>query len=462
MNETTGGNKVDNTALNLGNLDSMFGDMFKQEANPVQENNTQESISEEEEKRLGNVENISNVSLDLALQKLNNIEMELNSEFIEREELIKIMILALVTNSNLLMLGQPGTGKSKIAKALCNRIENGNYFEYMLNKTSDPSEILGPFSVKEMENDHFIRNVTGKLPEANIAFIDEVYKSNAPTLNALLTIMNEHIFYNDGKPVSVPLISMFAASNEPPEDDSLLAMHDRFLFRMNVQYLHDASSKKKMFNNFIASRNGTNNNLSYTTITIDELKLLQNESFHVFVPKNVINNFIDLLRDLSKNSNINISDRRANECLKVMQGSAIVHGRKKVTFEDFKALQYVLWSKDDDLDAISSALGKMINPYDDNFNKYLSNFNEIKQKISNASSEDERNRMYFQFQNSLKSLITKLNKLIAEASASGADTTMYAKTRDDIVQYNADLVSKTLGNSFSMNASNDVTLVDDN
>ena len=44
----------------------------------------------------------------------------------------------------------------------------------MLNKTSDPSEILGPFSVKEMENDKFMRITTGKLPEAHIAFMDEV------------------------------------------------------------------------------------------------------------------------------------------------------------------------------------------------------------------------------------------------------------------------------------------------
>lgn len=88
----------------------------------------------------------------------------------------------------------------------------------MLNKTSDPSEVFGPFSVKAMENDKFLRITTGKLPEAHIAFMDEVFKSNAPTLNALLTIMNEHIFYNDGKPQPVPLISMFGASNEPPED----------------------------------------------------------------------------------------------------------------------------------------------------------------------------------------------------------------------------------------------------
>jgi MoxR-like ATPase len=62
-----------------------------------------------------------------------------------------------------------------------------------------------------MENDEFRRNTVGKLPEANIAFIDEVYKSNSPTLNALLTIMNEHIFYNNSKPVQVPLISMLAS-----------------------------------------------------------------------------------------------------------------------------------------------------------------------------------------------------------------------------------------------------------
>ena len=84
--------------------------------------------------------------------------------------------------------------------------------------------------------------------------MDEVYKSNAPTLNALLTIMNEHIFYNDGKPNKIPLISLFGASNEPPEDESLNALHDRFIFRINVQYVKDAANKKRMHNNYLDKR----------------------------------------------------------------------------------------------------------------------------------------------------------------------------------------------------------------
>lgn len=91
----------------------------------------------------------------------------------------------------------------------------------MLNKTSDPSEILGPYSIKEMENDKFMRITTGKLPEAHIAFIDECFKANAPVLNILLPIMNEKIFYNDGKPNNIPLMTMIGASNEGPEDKSI-------------------------------------------------------------------------------------------------------------------------------------------------------------------------------------------------------------------------------------------------
>ena len=207
-------------AMDFSSLDNMFGDIFQNDEQPVKIQPEQKEISKEEEEELKtqNVENISEVDKDKAIDKLNNITIELNNDFQEREELINNMELALVTGANLLMLGDPGTGKSKITRALCSRIDNATYFEYLLNKTTDPSEILGPISLKEMKNDRTVRNTAGMLPEANIAFIDEVYKSNSAVLNDLLAIMNEHVFHNEGKAIKVPLISMFAASNEPPED----------------------------------------------------------------------------------------------------------------------------------------------------------------------------------------------------------------------------------------------------
>ena len=130
-------------ALNFNNLDSMFDNMFsvQEETKPAVE---QEEITKEEEKVLTDkkVENISNTNVDAIIAKLNNIENELNNEFVERSELVKIMILAIVTNSNLLMLGPPGTAKTKISLALCNRIDNSKFFQWLLNKSSSKDFIL--------------------------------------------------------------------------------------------------------------------------------------------------------------------------------------------------------------------------------------------------------------------------------------------------------------------------------
>ena len=449
--ENKGENKMESSAaLSFEGLGNMFDSMFNSQ--PVAEEQ-QKEVTQEEAETLANknTENISNVNVKTALSKLANIEMELNNEFVERQELIKIMMLAVISNSNLLMLGPPGTAKSKISMALCNRIDNSNFFQWLLNKSSDPAELLGTFSIKGMENDQFKRVTAGKLPEANIAFIDEVYKCNSPTLNALLSIMNEHIFYNDGKVVPVPLISMFAASNEPPEDESLLAMHDRFLFRMEVEYVHDASNKKRMFNNYIYERAGLNNNSSYTTITIEELQCLQEEAKRISVSKQIINNFISLCNSLKKNATISVSDRRSNECFKVLQASALLNGRQKVGLDDFNALKYVLWEKKEDITTISSEISKIVNPFDEDFEKYKKQFNDVKAKIDSANDTKERNQAYFQYQNSLKSIMNRLNKLINDASTNGKDVTDYSKFRDDLVQYNSNLTKEVLGGALGGN-----------
>ncbi len=59
-----------------------------------------------------------------------------------------------------------------------------------------------------MENDKFLRVTKNKLPESEIAFLDEIFKCNEPTLNILLPLINEKLFFNDGTPSDVPLITL--------------------------------------------------------------------------------------------------------------------------------------------------------------------------------------------------------------------------------------------------------------
>ena len=441
------------TNLDFSDFDDMFADMGLEKATEQQLNN-EKNVTVKPVSASTETVSIAPVNAPLnpavlqsAQAKMSQIFVEMNNLFVERDELIKLMELAIVTGTNLLMLGPPGTAKSAITYELCGRIENANYFQWMLNKTSDPSEILGPFSVKEMENDKFMRITTGKLPEAHIAFMDEVFKSNAPTLNALLTIMNEHIFYNDGKPVEVPLISMFGASNEPPEDESLDAMYDRFIFRMNVQYIHDAANKKRMHSNYVDNRAGLLNLVNKTTITLEEVQALQAAAKAVKVPKDIINKFIRLISDLDRQA-VHISDRRQNECFKVMQGSAVLAGRNSVTLDDFKSLVYVLWEKEEHIPLIESSILKMVNPYDDRFKELKENFNQVKTDIESITDSSQKSKKAIESKGVIEKIASKTNKLINEATKNGKDVAEFIEFRDNMVKYNQELINAALGTSF--------------
>jgi MoxR-like ATPase len=344
------------------------------------------------------------------------------------------------------MLGNPGTAKSLITYDLCSRIENGQYFQWMLNKTSDPSELLGPYSIKQMEQDRFLRVTTGKLPEAHIAFIDECYKANAPVLNILLPIMNEKIFYNDGKPNDIPLITMIGASNEPPEEESLAAFHDRFLFRIRVNYVKDAGNKKRMYNNYIDKRAGLLDLAQKASITIDEIKMLNEATKRIGVPKDIVNKFIKFINDLDHQA-IHVSDRRQNECFKVMQGAALLANRKQVGLDDFKALIHVLWEKEEHIPIIESTILKMVNPYDDKFKEFKENFKQIQYGIDSTTDQTEKSRKALEAKGAIEKLASKVNKLLNDAAKNGKDITEYTDFRNEIVAYGNQMVAAALGQS---------------
>lgn len=170
-------------------------------------------------------------------KKLEKLIEDLNKGLVGREETIKLSLLTLLTQENLILFGPPGTAKSEVSRRISKVIADGDYFEYLLTKFTTPEEIFGPLSISDLKQDRFHRKTDGYMPTSHTVFLDEIFKANSSILNSLLTIMNEKIFHNGNQKEETCLISLVGASNENPVSDSELnALYDRFLVREVVNY----------------------------------------------------------------------------------------------------------------------------------------------------------------------------------------------------------------------------------
>jgi hypothetical protein len=133
-------------------------------------------------------------------KQINQLRASLMAQFPERKDVIDGSLAAVLAGEHVLMIGPPGTAKSALVRCLA-QVFGGSYFERLLTKFSTPEELFGPISLQGLAQDRFVRLTAGKLPEAEFAFVDEIFKSNSAVLNALLSVINERVFHNDGAPV---------------------------------------------------------------------------------------------------------------------------------------------------------------------------------------------------------------------------------------------------------------------
>src|SRR3954471_17737782 len=174
-------------------------------------------------------------------KRLNHFRTSLGRFFVNKQEIIDLMTVAAIAQEPLLLVGPPGTAKSDLVLKFKDAlgIEQVDYFEYMLTRFTEPSEIIGAIDIKELRDGRYIRKKEGKLPTAKLVFLDEIFKSNSAILNILLTIINEKKFYQEGRPEPVPLRIMFAATNEIPEQGELAALKDRFVLKVQSRSVQE-------------------------------------------------------------------------------------------------------------------------------------------------------------------------------------------------------------------------------
>jgi MoxR-like ATPase len=225
---------------------------------------------------------------------------------------------------------------------LCSAILGAQFFDRLLQPTITPDELLGQPSLRALQQqDDLIRNTKRRLPEAHIAFLDEVFRGNATSLNALLRLMNERVFENPD-PHKVPLLFVCGAANHVPEDGDLDAFVDRFVYRPWLRYVRNMSSKRELIN-----RARHNNNLSVSArLTLDEIKAMQLQAARLPYPDELVEDFIKCQVALEKEG-FYISDRKLQQLVKLLQAHALVQGDSQVYPESFHdLLPDCLWQKD--------------------------------------------------------------------------------------------------------------------
>lgn len=326
--------------------------------------------------------------------RIENILKSLCEGLVEKDEAMRLALLAAVAGESIFFLGLPGTAKSMVSRRLKSAFkgENGKplrYFEYLMNQFSTPDEIFGPVSLKSLEEDKYERIIKGYLPDAEVAFLDEIWKASPAIQNTLLTIINEKKFHNGNEVKDVPLKVLISASNElPAENQGLEALWDRFLIRLMV---NPVQSKKSFVDLVCGQPVQAEIGTLEDAISIDELEEWKNEINRITIPDEV-KSVIDAIHskmwklheENPENNNYYISDRRWMKIVHLLKTSAFLNGREEVDLTDCSLIPYCIWnsaklireSKEMIVKRmyVENDLSKMINKTNEkiiNFNKFV-------------------------------------------------------------------------------------------
>ncbi len=360
-------------------------------------------------------------------EKFADLADDFKTRYAERAIEIDLGIKALLTAQHYLTIGAPGTAKSMLAHDLALAFEVP-YMRKLLGKDTPPEEMFGPYDLKAMkETGRLVRITSDRTAQkAVIQFWDEIFKSSSAIRNKQLTILNER-FYDHGEEFyKVPLISVFAASNELPDDsEESGAFFDRFLIRRFVSYIKDPNEFVKMMRTTAYDQP--------KVMTEKELRDAIEEVQEIRIPQTVEEAYLDLRSTLDLEGVI-VSDRRWKQTLDLLRASAWQDGRDTADTADMVILQHALWEDPSHVKPVLRAVLALASPVSHAVVDITDQLDEIegqlREEVKLASvegTEAARNQLREQgieWFTKIEGLVRKLAELEEKVQADGRATTV--------------------------------------
>lgn len=245
---------------------------------------------------------------------------------VEREALVELVALAAVAGEHVLVIGPPGTAKSEAVRRAARSL-GGKYFEYLLGRFTEPGELFGPVDLRKLREGVVEVETAGMIPEAEVAFLDEVFLGSTAILNTLLTLLNERTFRRGSTRLSCPLRVCVGASNALPDDDALAPFADRFLVRAFLDPVPDARLEDLLAGGWSLS---TDRPAPPASMADVDVLAAAARGLDLAPVRPALAHAIRLLR----RAQVNLSDRRAVRVQRLVAAAAVLAGRTHVTDQD--------------------------------------------------------------------------------------------------------------------------------
>jgi len=286
---------------------------------------------------------MTSIQLDASVQEIatrvrTTILDPLKTDFVGKDEVIDLLGICLVAGENLFLLGPPGTAKSAIVRGMAARLD-GKYFDYLLTRFTEPSELFGPFDIRKLRDGELLTNTEGMLPEGEIVFLDELLNANSAILNSLLMALNERIFRRGRETRELGFVLTVGASNRLPEDEALNALFDRFLLRVQSNNVPDEQLHAVLQAGWKLKQRESSSEATAKSVSVAEVKQMQDAIAGVDVSP-IQEVYVSLIHRL-RHAGIDVSDRRAVRIQRLVAASALMCGRATTNVTDLWVLRYI-------------------------------------------------------------------------------------------------------------------------
>jgi len=322
-------------------------------------------------------------AVQAAVGRAQALAKAVRARFVDKDDVVDLMVLAMAAQEPLLLVGEPGTGKSDLVVQFCAAMgvrrqdpeaweEDAaapppgkgaarpaeTYFERLLTPYTEPDEIFGPVRIRTLlEEERLVRRGEGMLQRATVAFLDEIFKANSAILNSLLGILNERRYHPAGRPVAVPLVTLFAATNHLPDSPDLVALLDRFPLRVESRPVPPHALPRLLRlgmereDDRLRDRDAGGGAPPTPLASVADFRLIHRVAVAAALKSSMDlaksgpqspfeRDFVRRIRAIRDEDLCRLNDRRVVKLWKLMHARAVLDGRHSAADEDFVLLRH--------------------------------------------------------------------------------------------------------------------------